>query len=147
MKKFIILLFLLLFLPACSKDNHPHQTSYSKYSPSSSISNRFTPRKDTPSQKNEMNNIVNAYKQYGLTISIHTFNDGYSVHLENQSLLQDIRDNDKNGFLKNTIIPITQKVSAQTHSKLYFNADDPNMELIVTANNGKIEYTINLSNN
>lgn len=146
MRKLAILLFPILFLSACSNDNYVHQVAHSKYSSSLSISNRFILKQDTSSQKNEMNNIIEAYKQYGLTINIHTFNDGYSVHLNNQSLLQDIRDNDKNGFLKSTIIPVTQKVSAKTHSKLYFNADDPNMELIVTANNGKIEYTINLSN-
>ena len=71
MKKFIILLLPMLFLSACSKDSRYHQGSHSKDSLSSSVSNRFILKQDTSSQKNEMNDITNAYKQYGLTISIH----------------------------------------------------------------------------
>jgi len=143
LKKFFICLPLIILLTACSQNK---QVVTHRHSTSSSVEHRFTIKQDSPQQKMTMNEIVNDYQNHNLSIDIHSFNDGYSVHLKNQSLLQDIRDNDKNGFLRNVIIPVTQEVSMQTHSKIYFNADDPNMELIVTANKGKLEYTINLSN-
>ncbi|MBO8441013.1 MAG: hypothetical protein IAA89_00980 [Firmicutes bacterium] len=146
MKKFFICLPLMALLTGCSQNKRvaTHQTS--TLSSESPVEHRFTIKQDSPQQKITMNEIKDDYQNHNLSIDIHSFNDGYSVHLKNQSLLQDIRDNDKNGFLKSVIIPVTQEVSMQTHSKIYFNADDPNMELIVTANNGKLEYTINLSN-
>lgn len=142
MKKLIILVLACL-LSGCSTSNR--STSQMKHSSSSSITQRFILKKDSNSQKRLVKRIINGYRQYGLTVVVSTFNDGYSVHLQNHSLLQDIRDSDQNGFLKKTIIPVTQEVSAQTHTKIYFNADDPNLELIVTANNGQLEYTINLT--
>ena len=146
LKKFFICLPLIALLAGCSQNRRitPHRAL--AISSKSLVEHRFTIKQDSPQQKMTMNEIVNDYQNHNLSIDIHSFNDGYSVHLKNQSLLQDIRDNDKNGFLRNVIIPVTQEVSMQTHSKIYFNADDPNMELIVTANKGKLEYTINLSN-
>lgn len=142
--KFIYSLIPLLLLSACTSQSDMKSVNTSS-AISSSQGSKFKLKEDTAKQKNDINNITKLYNQYGLVIDIQSFNDGYSVNLKNTSLLQDIRDNDKNGFLKNTIIPVTQKISAQTNTKIYFNANDPNLELIVTANKGIIEYQINLS--
>lgn len=148
--KFLPLFLILILMSACSyKDSNSSSNTSSLILSSKETKKpkKFKIKKDTEKQKNDINNITKLYNQNGLEINIQTFNGGYSVNLKNISLLQDIRDNDKNGFLKNTIIPITQKISAQTNTKIYFNANDPNLELIVTANKGQIEYEINLSSN
>lgn len=147
--KLFSLLLILILLSSCSYKSSPSNTNSSTSSSilSSKKQTKFKLKKDTEKQKNDINNITKLYNQNGLKIDIQPFNDGYSVNLKNVSLLQDIRNKDKNGFLKNTIIPVTQNISAQTNTKIYFNANDPNLELIVTANKGKIEYEINLSNN
>ncbi|MGX5378066.1 hypothetical protein ACWCL1_07480 [Ligilactobacillus sp. LYQ135] len=142
--KFIYSLITLLLLSACTSQSDTKSMNTSS-AISSSQGSKFKLKEDTAKQKNDINNIIKLYNQYGLVIDIQSFNDGYSVNLKNTSLLQDIRDNDKNGFLKNTIIPVTQKISAQTNTKIYFNANDPNLELIVIVNKGIIEYQINLS--
>ena len=108
LKKFFICLPLIILLTACSQNK---QVVTHRHSTSLSVEHRFTIKQDSPQQKMIMNEIVNDYQNHNLSIDIHSFNDGYSVHLKNQSLLQDIRDNDKNGFLKRVIIPVTQEVS------------------------------------
>lgn len=144
--KCICLLFILLSLSACSDKKCSNSPKKNISSCSSSIEKKFSLKQDTPKQKENIKQIINLYNQRGLLVEVYTFNDGYEVKLKNESLLEDVRNNDQNGFIRNKIIPITKYVSEQTHTKLYFNANDPNLELIVISDNGKIEYTINLSN-
>lgn len=144
--KCICLLFILLSLSACSDKKCSDSPRKNISSCSSSIEKKFSLKQDTPKQKENIKQIINLYNQRGLLVEVYTFNDGYEVKLKNESLLEDIRNNDQNGFIRNEIIPITKYVSEQTHTKIYFNANDPNLELIVISDNGKIEYTINLSN-
>lgn len=51
-----------------------------------------------PEQKENIKQIINLYNQQGLLVEANTFNDGYSVKLKNESLLENIRNNDQNGF-------------------------------------------------
>lgn len=144
--KTFCLLLVFLSLSACSNGNHSNSSENNFSSHSSSIEKKFSVKQDTPEQKENIKQIINLYDQYGLLVEANTFNDGYSVKLKNESLLENIRNNDQNGFIRNTIIPVTKNVSKLTHTKIYFNANDPNLELIVISSNGNIEYTINLSN-
>ncbi len=144
--KYLNLLLILLSLSACSDRNYSNSSEKNSSSNSSSIEKIFSIRQDTSQQRENTKQIISLYNQKGLLVEANTFNDGYSVNLKNESLLENIRNNDQNGFIRNTIIPVTKDVSKLTHTKIYFNANDPNLELIVISNNGNIEYTINLSN-
>ena len=146
MKK--IISYFLLFLSCtlligCSKKENPN--TYSLQISKSSFSKNFSLKSDTATQKNTINKIISLYKNYNLIVTVRSFNDGYMVQLKNQSLLPEIRNNDKDGLLTQKIIPVTQQISAETNSKIYFNANDPNQELITTMNHGKKEYQIQLN--
>ena len=86
--------------------------------------------------------IKEFYARQGLEVDVSGFNDGYQVTLSNSSLLENLRNNDGNGYIRNVLIPISKNISQVSGKKIYFRAGDPNNVLFVICREGNIEYSL-----
>ena len=93
----LIVFAMLTVTNGCSKNNTVQVTNGSK---SGKI---FKSRSEDEQEKREVKEF---YARQGLEVDVSGFNDGYQVTLSNSSLLENLRNNDSNGYIRNVFIPI-----------------------------------------
>lgn len=86
--------------------------------------------------------IIKLYAQRGIKVDISPFKAGYQVIPRDGSLLGNLRNNDKDGYIQNQLVPISKIISQESNAKIYLKANDPNNVLLAVCNNGEIEYTL-----
>lgn len=95
-----------------------------------------------PEDKKKEANIKDLYAKNGIKIEISAFRDGYQITPSTVSLLENLRNNDQNGYIHNTLIPISQNISQVSGAKLYVKANDPNSVLLAICVKGKCSYRL-----
>lgn len=95
----LIVFAMLTVTNGCSKNDTVQVTNGSK---SGKI---FKSRSEDEQEKRE---IKEFYARQGLEVDVSGFNDGYQVTLSNSSLLENLRNNDSNGYIRNVLIPISK---------------------------------------
>ena len=119
----------------CSKNN----TVQVKNDSNSKSGKIFKSRSEDEQEKRE---IKEFYARQGLEVDVSGFNDSYQVTLSNSSLLENLRNNDSNGYIRNVLIPISKNVSQVNDKKIYFRAGDPNNVLLAICKEGNVEYSL-----
>ena len=98
--------------------------------------------KSKPEDTSKEKRIIKLYAQRGIKVDISPFKAGYQVIPRDGSLLGNLRNNDKDGYIENKIVPISNIISQVSNSNIYLNSNDPNNVLLAVCNNGEIEYTL-----
>lgn len=131
----LIVFAMLTVTNGCSKNN----TVQVKNDSNSKSGKIFKSRSEDEQEKRE---IKEFYARQGLEVDVSGFNDGYQVTLSNSSLLENLRNNDSNGYIRNVLIPISKNVSQVSGKKIYFRAGDPNNVLLAICKEGNVEYSL-----
>lgn len=129
----LIVFAMLTVTNGCSKNDTVQVTNGSK---SGKI---FKSRSEDEQEKREVKEF---YARQGLEVDVSGFNDGYQVTLSNSSLLENLRNNDSNGYIRNVFIPISKNISQVSGKKVYFRAGDPNNVLLAICKEGNVEYSL-----
>lgn len=95
-----------------------------------------------PENTSEEKRITKLYAQRGIKVDISPFKAGYQVIPRDGSLLENLRNNDKDSYIKGQLIPISKIISQEGETKIYLKANDPNNVLLAVCNNGKVEYAL-----
>lgn len=98
--------------------------------------------KSKPEDTSKEKRIIKLYAQRGIKVDISPFKAGYQVIPSDGSLLGNLRNNDKDGYIQNQLVPISKIISQESNAKIYLKANDPNNVLLAVCNNGEIEYTL-----
>ncbi len=131
----LIVFAMLTVTNGCSKNN----TVQVKNDSNSKSGKIFKSRSEDEQEKRE---IKEFYARQGLEVDVSGFNDSYQVTLSNSSLLENLRNNDSNGYIRNVLIPISKNVSQVSGKKIYFRAGDPNNVLLAICKEGNVEYSL-----
>ena len=131
----LIVFAMITVTNGCSKNN----TVQVKNDSNSKSGKIFKSRSEDEQEKRE---IKEFYARQGLEVDVSGFNDGYQVTLSNSSLLENLRNNDSNGYIRNVLIPISKNVSQVSGKKIYFRAGDPNNVLLAICKEGNVEYSL-----
>lgn len=98
--------------------------------------------KSKPEDTSKEKRIIKLYAQRGIKVDISPFKAGYQVIPRDGSLLGNLRNNDKDGYIQNQLVPISKIISQESNAKIYLKANNPNNVLLAVCNNGEIEYTL-----
>ena len=131
----LIVFAMITVTNGCSKNN----TVQVKNDSNSKSGKIFKSRSEDEQEKRE---IKEFYARQGLEADVSGFNDSYQVTLSNSSLLENLRNNDSNGYIRNVLIPISKNVSQVSGKKIYFRAGDPNNVLLAICKEGNVEYSL-----
>ncbi|WP_168350782.1 hypothetical protein [Ligilactobacillus murinus] len=131
----LIVFAMITVTNGCSKNN----TVQVKNDSNSKSGKIFKSRSEDEQEKRE---IKEFYARQGLEVDVSGFNDSYQVTLSNSSLLENLRNNDSNGYIRNVLIPISKNVSQVSGKKIYFRAGDPNNVLLAICKEGNVEYSL-----
>lgn len=131
----LIVFAMLTVTNGCSKNN----TVQVKNDSNSKSGKIFKSRSEDEQEKRE---IKEFYARQGLEVDVSGFNDSYQVTLSNSSLLENLRNNDSNGYIRNVLIPISKNISQVSGKKIYFRAGDPNNVLLAICKEGNVEYSL-----
>ncbi|GEP19739.1 hypothetical protein [Pediococcus argentinicus] len=138
----VLILSMLIVMTSCgSKSNKKEVADES----SNSTSKKFI-KFSIKSKPKKIKEIKNHFALDGYNTQVTEFNDGYQVDITDTSVVahfvSNLKTNDEDQYIRNTLQPVVTKISKQSESKIYMRSGGSNNNLLFIINKGSLKWSL-----